>query len=64
MHFHLAWSVQSIIDGESVSAASLTSLVSKRDALLQELESFVNLATDSNDGGKSGSELAGSVREL
>ncbi|WJX79682.1 peptidyl-prolyl cis-trans isomerase precursor, variant 2 [Trifolium repens] len=61
MHFHLAWSVQSIIDGESVSAASLTSLVSKRDALLQELESFVNLATDSNDGGKSGSELAGSV---
>ncbi|GAU39099.1 hypothetical protein TSUD_320740 [Trifolium subterraneum] len=64
MCLHLSWSLQSIIDGESVSAASLTSLVSKRDALLQELEYFVNLATDSNEGGKSGSELAGRVREL
>nr|XP_027188333.1 sister-chromatid cohesion protein 3 isoform X2 [Cicer arietinum] len=58
MYFHLAWSLQSIVDGESVSAASLTSLLSKRDNFLQELEYFVNLATDSNEGGKSGSELA------
>lgn len=64
MYFHLAWSLQSIVDGESVSAASLTSLLSKRDNFLQELEYFVNLATDSNEGGKSGSELACRVREL
>ncbi|CAJ2632128.1 unnamed protein product [Trifolium pratense] len=61
MYFHLAWSVQSIIDGESVSAASLNSIVSKRDTLLQELVYFVNLATESNEGGKGGSELAGRV---
>lgn len=64
MYFHLAWSLESIINGESVSAASLTSLLSKRDTLLQELEYFVNLATESKEGGKHGSELACRVREL
>jgi cohesin complex subunit SA-1/2 len=64
MHIHLAWSLQSVIDGESVSDASLTSLRSKRDTLLQELEYYVNFATDSNEGDKIGSELAGRVREL
>lgn len=64
MYFHLIWCLQSITDGESVSAASITSLLSKRDTLLQELVYFVvNLANDSN-GGKSGSELARRVREL
>lgn len=58
MYFHLLWCLQSIIDGKNVSAASITSLLSKRDTLLQELVYFVvNLATD-NNGGKSGSELA------
>lgn len=61
MHIHLAWSLQSVIDGESVSDASLTSLRSKRDTLLQELEYYVNFATDSNEGDKIGSELAGRV---
>ncbi|KAL5060472.1 hypothetical protein RYX36_032076 [Vicia faba] len=64
MYFHLIWCLQSIIDGKSVSAASITSLLSKRDTLLQELVYFVvNLATDSN-GGKSGSELARRVCTL
>lgn len=58
MHLHLAWSLQSIINEEKVSAASLTSLLSKRDTLLQELGYFVNLATDNNEEDKLGSELA------
>lgn len=60
----MAWSLQSIINEESFSAASLTSFLSKRDTLLQELEYFVHLATDSKEGGKHGSELACRVREL
>ncbi|KAJ1392728.1 Stromalin conservative domain [Sesbania bispinosa] len=58
MYLHLAWGLQSIINEESVSVASLTSLLSKRDTLLQELEYFLNSATDSREGGKHGSELA------
>lgn len=64
MHLHLAWSLQSITNEESVSAASITSLLSKRDTLLQELGYFLNLATDSKEEGKLGGELAGRVREL
>ncbi|KAK7337377.1 hypothetical protein VNO77_17946 [Canavalia gladiata] len=56
MHFHLAWGLQSIMNAETVSVASLTSLLSKRDTLFQELEYFLNLATD-KEGGKHGSEL-------
>ncbi|KAJ1390703.1 Stromalin conservative domain [Sesbania bispinosa] len=58
MYLHLAWGLHSIINEESVSVASLTYLLSKRDTLLQELEYFLNLATDSREGGKHGSELA------
>ena len=64
MYLHLAWGLQSIVNEESVSEASLTSLLSKRDTLLQELEYFLNLATDSKEGGKHGNELACRVREL
>lgn len=55
--------MQSIRNEENISTASLTSLVSKRDTLLQELEYFLNLAPDSKEGGKLGSELACRVRE-
>ncbi|KAG2406635.1 Sister-chromatid cohesion protein [Vigna angularis] len=58
MYLHLAWSLQSIANEEAVSGASLTSLLSKRDTLLQELEYFLNLAADNKGGGKPGSELA------
>ncbi|XP_061366461.1 sister-chromatid cohesion protein 3 [Gastrolobium bilobum] len=58
MYLHLAWDLQSIINGGSVSLESLTSLLSKRDTLLQELAYFLNLATDNKEGGKQGSELA------
>ncbi|KEH41297.1 sister-chromatide cohesion protein [Medicago truncatula] len=62
LYFDLAWSLKFVLDGESVSDASLKTLLSKRDTLLQELEYFVNLVTDeSNEGDKSGSELGGRV---
>ncbi|ESW35037.1 hypothetical protein PHAVU_001G201200 [Phaseolus vulgaris] len=58
MYFHLVWSLQSITNEEAVSGASLASLLSKRDTLLQELEYFLNLNADNKEGGKPGSELA------
>ncbi|XP_019425716.1 PREDICTED: sister-chromatid cohesion protein 3 isoform X4 [Lupinus angustifolius] len=58
MYLHLAWGLQSIINVEIISEASLTSLLYKRDTLLQELEYFCNLATDSKEDGRQGSELA------
>jgi len=64
MYFHLVWSLQSITNEEAVSGASLASLLSKRDTLLQELEYFLNLNADNKEGGKPGSELACRVREL
>jgi len=64
MYLHLAWSLQSIVNEKAVSGASLASLLSKRDTLLQELEYFLNLAAENKEGGKPGSELACRVREL
>jgi len=62
LYFDLAWSLKFVLDRESVSDASLKTLLSKRDTLLQELEYFVNLVTDESNGGdKSGSELGGRV---
>ncbi|XP_027352441.1 sister-chromatid cohesion protein 3 isoform X2 [Abrus precatorius] len=58
MYLHLAWGLQSIVNEETVSGASLTSLLSKRDTLLQELEYFLNLAAENKEGAKPGSELA------
>ncbi|KAG5044013.1 hypothetical protein JHK87_007928 [Glycine soja] len=57
MYLHLAWGLQSIVNEEAVSEASLNSLLSKRDTLLQELEYFLNLADDNREGGKYTSEL-------
>ncbi|RHN67033.1 hypothetical protein MtrunA17_Chr3g0098271 [Medicago truncatula] len=51
LHFHLAWSLMSIIYGGSVSAASINSFLSKRDTLLSELD-------------KIRSEFVGKAREL
>ncbi|KAK7284692.1 hypothetical protein RJT34_19442 [Clitoria ternatea] len=57
MYLNLAWGLQSIVNEETISVASLTSLLSKRDTLLQELEYFLNSADD-KEGDKHGSELA------
>ncbi|KAM1228986.1 hypothetical protein ACFX13_008223 [Malus domestica] len=39
---HLEWSLQSIITSETVSEASLSSLLAKRNSLSQQLEYFLN----------------------
>lgn len=58
MYLHLAWGLQTIVNEEAISGESLTSLLSKRDTLLQELEYFLNLAANNKEGTKHGSELA------
>ncbi|KAL1351079.1 hypothetical protein HN51_015054 [Arachis hypogaea] len=57
MYMHLAWALHFIENEECVSEASLVSVISKRDTLLQELEYYLNMATDSKEGGRLGSEL-------
>ncbi|GMN38154.1 hypothetical protein TIFTF001_007378 [Ficus carica] len=42
MFAHLAWSLHSVISSEIVSEASLSSLLSKRKTLLDQLEYFLN----------------------
>ncbi|KAL3644830.1 peptidyl-prolyl cis-trans isomerase precursor [Castilleja foliolosa] len=42
MYLHVSWSLQSVLSSETVSEASLFSLVEKRDALLEELEYFLH----------------------
>lgn len=42
MFAHLAWCLHSVISSEIVSEASLSSLLSKRKTLLDQLEYFLN----------------------
>ncbi|CAL9227857.1 unnamed protein product [Arabidopsis halleri] len=42
MYMYLAWSLHSIINCEAISEASLSSLISKRDTLFEELSYFLN----------------------
>ncbi|KAI4301329.1 hypothetical protein L6164_034617 [Bauhinia variegata] len=57
MYLYLAWGLHSIINEETISEASLSSLQRKRNILLEELEYFLNAASDTREG-KHGSELA------
>ena len=58
MYLDVAWSLHSIINSETVSEGSLSSLLSKRDTLLEELEYFLNATPEVREGGKSGNQLA------
>ena len=62
MYLLLAWGLHTIINEETVSEASLSSLLSERNVLLEELEYFLNMTSDSREGGKPGSELSCRVR--
>ncbi|XP_022155696.1 sister-chromatid cohesion protein 3 isoform X2 [Momordica charantia] len=57
LYLHLAWSLHSIINSETVSIESLSSLLNKRNALLEHLDRYLN---DPSEVGKSGN-LAGRV---
>ncbi|KAG4120112.1 hypothetical protein ERO13_D11G123600v2 [Gossypium hirsutum] len=58
MYLDVAWSLHSIINSETVSEGSLSSLLSKRDTLLEELEYFLNAPPEVGEGSKSGNQLA------
>jgi len=59
LYLHLAWSLHSIINSETVSIESLSSLLNKRNALLEHLDQYLN---DPTEVCKSGNQLAYRVR--
>ncbi|XP_059437429.1 sister-chromatid cohesion protein 3 [Corylus avellana] len=58
MYLHLAWCLHSIVNSETVSEASLSSLLSKRNTFFEQLEYFLNTLTDVEEVGKRGNQLA------
>ncbi|XP_022758099.1 sister-chromatid cohesion protein 3-like [Durio zibethinus] len=58
MYLEVAWSLHSIINSETVYEGSLSSILSKRDTLLEELEYFLNAPPEVRKGGKTGNQLA------
>jgi cohesin complex subunit SA-1/2 len=58
MYLHVAWTLQSIVNSETVSEASLTSLLSKRNSLFEELEYFLGTPSEDKEGSKCGNQLA------
>ncbi|CAL9060644.1 unnamed protein product, partial [Musa banksii] len=57
MYLHVAWCLQSI-DSDSLLEASTTALLSKRDILLEQLESFTRTLPDAPQEGRSGIVLS------
>lgn len=58
MYLYLAWSLHSIVNAETVSEASLASLLLKRNTLFEELEYFLNSPSDVEEGSRVGNQLA------
>ncbi|KAL6564273.1 peptidyl-prolyl cis-trans isomerase precursor [Orobanche minor] len=58
MFLHVSWCLQSVLSSESVSEASLSSLVEKRDALFEELEYFLHNPYKFHGDGKCKNHLA------
>ncbi|GMJ09154.1 sister-chromatid cohesion protein 3, SISTER-CHROMATID COHESION PROTEIN 3 [Hibiscus trionum] len=58
MSMDVAWSFYSIINSETFSEGTLSSLLSKRDTLLEELEYFLNIPPEVREGSNSGNQLA------
>lgn len=58
MYLHIAWSLHSIVNSETVSGAYLSSLLLKRNTLFEELEYFLNTASGVNEESKLGNQLA------
>lgn len=55
MYLHVAWSLHSIVNSETVTEASISSLLSKRDTLFEELNYFLNTPPEV---GEAGNQLA------
>ncbi|KAK9281795.1 hypothetical protein L1049_004701 [Liquidambar formosana] len=58
MYLHVAWCLHSIINCETVSEASLSSLLSKRATLFEQLEYYLNPPPEIQEEGKYGNQLA------
>ncbi|CAN1851747.1 Sister-chromatid cohesion protein 3, partial [Linum perenne] len=46
MYLHVAWSLQAVVNSETISEEALSSLLMKRDTLFKELEYFVSSQSD------------------
>lgn len=58
MFLHISWCLHSVVSSETVSEASLSSLVGKRDALLKELEHFLHNSFSLHSDVRSKTQLA------
>ncbi|XP_050237428.1 sister-chromatid cohesion protein 3 [Mercurialis annua] len=58
IYLHVAWSLQSIVTSETISEAQLSSLLSKRDILLEELEYFLGIPFEGAKVNKFSNHLA------
>lgn len=58
MFLHVSWCLHSILSSETVSEASLSSLLGKRDALLEELEYFLHNSFQLHRDARSKTQLA------
>uniref|UniRef100_A0A5B7CBP1 Putative sister-chromatid cohesion protein 3 isoform X2 n=1 Tax=Davidia involucrata TaxID=16924 RepID=A0A5B7CBP1_DAVIN len=58
MYLHVAWCLHSVINSETVSEASLSSLLSKRTTLFEQLEYFLHTLPEVQVQGKHGNQLA------
>ena len=58
MYLHLAWCLHSIVNSETVSEASLSSLLAKRNTFFEQLEYFLNTLTEVEEVDKRGNQLA------
>lgn len=61
MHLHVAWCLHSIVNSKTVSESSLSSLISKREALFDQLDHFMQTLPGSQEEGRSGNLLASRV---
>lgn len=58
MFLHISWCLQSVVSSETVSETFVSSLVWKRNALLEQLEYFLQTPIKINGDGGSGNQLA------
>ncbi|KAJ9543200.1 hypothetical protein OSB04_022907 [Centaurea solstitialis] len=61
MYLHVAWCLHSITTSKVVPEASLSSLISKRDTLFEELDHFLPIPPEAQGKGNSGNLLASRV---
>lgn len=58
MYLHLAWCLHSIVNSETVTEASLSSLLSKRNTFFEQLDYFLNNFFEVEEMSKHGNQLA------